>query len=71
VRLTREDESFQGMMVAIHDVTSGAKLKDDEHDRKHYWEIFNSTNDALFVHDAYTGAIVDVNKTVEKCMVHA
>lgn len=67
VRLTRDDESFQGMMVAIHDVTEQRETeKMMRIIESNYWEIFNSTNDALFVHDAYTGAIVDVNKTVEK-----
>src|ERR1035437_9915598 len=31
-----------------------------------YWEIFNATNDAVFVHDAYTGAIIEANKAAEK-----
>lgn len=67
VRLVRDDESLQGFMVSIYDVT-----EQRETERKmsiiesNYWEIFNSTYDALFVHDAYTGAIVDANKTVEK-----
>lgn len=67
VRLTGDDESFQGMMVAIHDVTEQRETeKMMSMIESNYWEIFNSTNDALFVHDAYTGAIVDVNKTVER-----
>lgn len=67
VRLVRADESLQGFMVTIFDIT-----EQREAERKmsiiesNYWEIFNSTYDALFVHDAYTGAIVDANKTVEK-----
>jgi diguanylate cyclase (GGDEF)-like protein/PAS domain S-box-containing protein len=67
VRLARDDESLQGMMITIYDAT-----EQRETERmmsiieSNYWEIFNSTNDALFVHDAYTGAIVDANKTVEK-----
>jgi diguanylate cyclase (GGDEF)-like protein/PAS domain S-box-containing protein len=67
VRLVRDDESLQGFMISIYDVT-----EQRETERKmsiiesNYWEIFNSTYDALFVHDAYTGAIVDANKTVEK-----
>jgi diguanylate cyclase (GGDEF)-like protein/PAS domain S-box-containing protein len=67
VRLVSDDESLQGMMVTIYDVT-----EQRETERKmniiesNYWEIFNSTNDALFVHDAYTGAIMDANKAVEK-----
>jgi diguanylate cyclase (GGDEF)-like protein/PAS domain S-box-containing protein len=54
-------------MVTIDDVT---ELRETERKMRiiesNYWEIFNSTYDALFVHDAYTGAIVDANKTVEK-----
>jgi diguanylate cyclase (GGDEF)-like protein/PAS domain S-box-containing protein len=67
VRLARDDGSLQGMMITIYDAT-----EQRETERmmsiieSNYWEIFNSTNDALFVHDAYTGAIVDANKTVEK-----
>jgi len=67
LRLERDDDSSLGIMVTIHDVT-----EQREAERmlsiieSNYWEIFNSTNDALFVHDAYTGAIVDINRTVEK-----
>ncbi|MEA5115907.1 MAG: diguanylate cyclase [Geobacteraceae bacterium] len=67
VRLARDDESLQGMIATIYDVT-----EQRETERKidiiesSFWEIFNSTHDALFVHDAYTGAIVEANKTVEK-----
>lgn len=67
LRLERDDDSIMGIMVTIHDVT-----EQREAERmmsiieSNYWEIFNSTNDALFVHDAYTGAIVDINRTVEK-----
>ena len=31
-----------------------------------YRDIFNATNDAMFVHDAETGAILEVNRTAEK-----
>ncbi len=67
VRLVRDDDSLQGMIATIYDVT-----EQRETERKidiiesSFWEIFNSTHDALFVHDAYTGAIVEANKTVEK-----
>ncbi len=30
---------------------------------RNYREIFNATNDAVFVHDATTGAILDINQT--------
>ncbi len=32
---------------------------------KNYREIFNTTKDCIFVHDAESGGIIDVNKTVE------
>lgn len=67
VRLVRDDKSLQGMMVTIYDVTERRETERMMSIiESNYWEIFNSTNDALFVHDAYTGAIVDANKTVEK-----
>ena len=66
-RLTRDDQSFQGLLFSIYDI-SDRRESEEQLNRieSNYWEIFNSTNDALFVHDAYTGAIVDANKTVEK-----
>lgn len=56
----------QGMMISIKDVTERLAAEEQlKRMEKNYWEIFNSTNDALFVHDAYTGAILEANKTVE------
>ena len=67
VRLMRNDGSFQGMMATIYDVTGQREAERKMNSiESNFWEIFNSTNDALFVHDAYTGAIVEANKTVEK-----
>lgn len=67
VRLMRDDGSFQGMMATIYDVTGQREAERKMNSiESNFWEIFNSTNDALFVHDAYTGAIVEANKTVEK-----
>jgi len=66
-RLSGNDGSLQGIMVTIYDATERLETeKQISRIENNYWEIFNSTNDALFVHDAYTGAIVDVNKTVER-----
>lgn len=66
-RLARNDGSLQGMLFTIYDATERRETeKAINRIESNYWEIFNSTNDALFVHDAYTGAIVDANKTVEK-----
>jgi PAS domain S-box-containing protein len=33
---------------------------------RNYRDIFNTTNDAIFVHDAESGQIIEINKTVEK-----
>jgi len=66
-RLVRQDGTLQGMMATIYDATERRETeKQINRIESNYWEIFNSTNDALFVHDAYTGAIVDANVTVEK-----
>ncbi len=66
-RLARRDGSLHGMMFTVYDTS---EIRESEKQLKriesNYWEIFNATNDAMFVHDAYTGAIVDANKTVEK-----
>lgn len=65
--LLRSDDTLQGVMVTINDNT---KLLEAEQAlnmiENNYWEIFNATNDAVFVHDAYTGAIVEANRAVEK-----
>ena len=66
-RLARSDGSLLGMMVTLYDATERRETERQiDNIESNYWEIFNSTNDALFVHDAYSGAIVDANKTVEK-----
>jgi len=65
--LVKGDGTLQGVMVTIYDNT---ELRNKEMSlsivENNYWEIFNATNDAVFVHDAYTGAIVEANKSVEK-----
>jgi diguanylate cyclase (GGDEF)-like protein/PAS domain S-box-containing protein len=67
VRLERDDGSFPGIMATVYDVTGQREAERKMNSiESNFWEIFNSTNDALFVHDAYTGAIVEANKTVEK-----
>jgi len=65
--LVDDDGSLQGVMVSIYDNT---ELRERELTlsiiENNYWEIFNATHDAVFVHDAYTGAIVEANKAVER-----
>jgi diguanylate cyclase (GGDEF)-like protein/PAS domain S-box-containing protein len=65
--MVRNDGSLLGVMVTINDNT---KLQEAEQAlnmiENNYWEIFNASNDAVFVFDAYTGAIVEANQSVEK-----
>jgi diguanylate cyclase (GGDEF)-like protein/PAS domain S-box-containing protein len=64
--LLDEAGQCQGLIVSIKDVTERLAAEEQiKRMEKNYWEIFNSTNDVLFVHDAYTGAIFEANKTVE------
>ncbi|MGD8779275.1 MAG: PAS domain S-box protein [Ignavibacteria bacterium] len=48
--------------VALIRKQSEEALKESE---RKYREIFNSTSDAIFIHDAKTSEIVDINKSVE------
>jgi len=55
------------LVITVSDMTE--RLETDEAMKRivgNYWEIFNATNDAIMVHDAYSGAIVEANRTVEK-----
>lgn len=65
--ITGEDGAFRKIVATIYDTTERRGVEEAlSRVENNYWEIFNSTNDALFVHDAYSGAIVDVNQSVEK-----
>ncbi len=51
-----------GVMI---DITSQKKLLEElSRSEQNYREIFNSTSDAIFIHDAETGQIVDVNQSM-------
>jgi diguanylate cyclase (GGDEF)-like protein/PAS domain S-box-containing protein len=65
--LVRDNDSIQGMMFSVYDVSERLEAEQQlSRIESNYWEIFNASHDAMFVHDAYTGAIVDANKIVEK-----
>ena len=65
--ISGEDGAIQRIVATIYDTTERRGVEEAlSRIENNYWEIFNSTNDALFVHDAYSGAIVDVNQSVEK-----
>ena len=62
--LTVECKTY--LLTVTHDITDqvlaeGTLRKAEEK----YFEIFNATSDAIFVHDASSGLILDINKAVE------
>ena len=65
--ISSDDVDAPGIILNIYDETERREREEVlNRIQRNYWEIFNSTNDALFVHDAYSGAIVDVNRSVEQ-----
>ncbi|MBZ5587185.1 MAG: PAS domain S-box protein [Acidobacteriia bacterium] len=63
---TEDDERVLGTVAsqvaaAIERLRAGEALRQSE---QNYREVFNATSEAIFVHDAGTGAILDVNQTM-------
>ncbi len=53
------------ILSTAHDLTERKRVADAARkSEQSYREIFNAANDAIFVHDAVTGAILDVNETM-------
>jgi PAS domain S-box-containing protein len=51
-----------GMVGISRDVSERIRIEESlRHSERNYREIFNATSDAIFIHDAQTGAILDVN----------
>lgn len=49
-------------LILVNDVTERQRIEEALlESEKNYREIFNSTNEAIFIHDASTGTITDVN----------
>lgn len=66
-RIVGDNGRLQEVAVFIYDITEQRNAEDALNKvESNYWEIFNATNDALFVHDAYSAAILDVNTSVER-----
>ncbi|MHB8078304.1 MAG: PAS domain S-box protein [Candidatus Krumholzibacteriia bacterium] len=56
------DGRVSGLQVIGHDVTERRRTEEAlKQSARSYREIFNAATDAIFVHDADTGAILDVN----------
>jgi PAS domain S-box-containing protein len=59
------DAESRSVFGVIQDVTDGARIKEAlEAGERNYREIFDSTSEAIFIHDAATGRILDVNEAV-------
>lgn len=61
--LSRTADGRPLMMFGTHTDITAVKLADFalRQSERNYREIFNATNDAIFVHDAATGRVIDVN----------
>ncbi|MHB1050955.1 MAG: PAS domain S-box protein [Bacteroidota bacterium] len=55
-------EGKRAELILVNDVTERQRIEEALlESEKNYREIFNSTNEAIFIHDAATGMITDVN----------
>jgi PAS domain S-box-containing protein len=74
VTVVVEDDRPVRLLGVMLDVTAQKELLDElSRSEQNYREIFDSTSDAIFVHDAQTGRIVDVNQamlTMFECSYH-
>jgi len=63
--LRDESGNIIGAIESVRDINDH-KLMEDAliKSERNYHEIFDSSNDALFIHDITSGAIIDVNKTM-------
>jgi PAS domain S-box-containing protein len=62
--LKERRKSLQKISDALNEVED-QKIRAEENYRN-YLEIFNSTNESIFIHDAQTGIILDVNEAMLK-----
>jgi PAS domain S-box-containing protein len=57
----------KAMMLLIKDITDRKKAEENlSQSESNYKEIFNSTNEAIFIHDIKNGLILDTNETALK-----
>ncbi|MBN2348296.1 MAG: PAS domain S-box protein [Bacteroidales bacterium] len=70
VEISEDYLSFEGneyVFVLVSDITQRKKTQNALiNSERNYREIFNATNEAIIVHDAKTGMVVDVNDTMLK-----
>ncbi len=59
------DDLSKGVTFTVLDITLQKKfMRALEESEERYREIYNDTSDAIFIHDAETGKILDVNRAV-------
>ncbi len=65
VPLHRPDGEVFGVLGVYEDITHRKRSEEAlQQSERNYREIFNTANDAIFIHDADTGAILDVNDSM-------
>lgn len=65
VTVVVEDDRPVRLLGVMIDVTVQKELLDElSRSEQNYREIFNSTSDAIFIHDAETGRVMDVNQSM-------
>lgn len=65
VTVVFEDDRPVRLLGVMIDVTAQKELIDElSRSEQNYREIFNSTSDAIFIHDAETGQVIDVNQAM-------
>jgi PAS domain S-box-containing protein len=65
VTVVVEDARPARLLGVMIDITTQKQLLDElSHSEQNYREIFNSTSDALFIHDAESGQTLDVNQAM-------
>lgn len=63
----RAEECFLGCLLLLHEVTERERGEDAiRTSEANYRTIFDTANDAIFVHDLETGAILDVNQKMSE-----
>ncbi|MDR3569833.1 MAG: PAS domain S-box protein [Syntrophobacteraceae bacterium] len=61
------DPEGERVFGVIQDITDRKKAEEAlQQSERNYREIFNAVNDAIFIHDADTGAVLDVNDSTLK-----
>ncbi len=62
-----KDNKLIGIYGAVKDITESKNAENAlRESEKRFRTIYNSVSDAILIHDIYTGAILDVNSTMEK-----